>query len=303
VLDSAAKHEYTRQDVRRMLGVSEQLLRSWERHGLIRGEAGFSFSDLIALKTLQKLRENHIQPRNIGRALTALKKKLSHVEHPLSELKIFSDGRTITVQIAGQKMEALTGQMLFNFDASELGRLRAFEPKPAVTDRVHSERQAESYFQQGLALEESGAPIEKAIEAYRKAAELNPGAAGALVNLGTIYYRQRKYEDAERQYQKAVEVDANYPLAHYNLGNLYDEQGDLTRAEQHYTAALHLNPNYADAHFNLALLSERRGDFLKAVRHWKNYLKLDNTGTWANIARRQLEKLRDATVIRPRPSA
>jgi len=285
-----------------MLGVSEQQLRSWERHGLIRGDVVFSFSDLIALKTLQKLRENRVPPRRIGRALTALKKKLSHVEQPLSELKIFSDGRTIAVQIAGQKMEALTGQMLFNFDACELGSLRAFEPKPPA-DHVNAERQAENYFQNGLALEESGAPIEKAIEAYRKAIELNPGAAGALVNLGTIYYRQRKYEEAESQYLKAVQVDANYPLAHYNLGNLYDEQGDLTRAEQHYTTALELNPNYADAHFNLALLSERRGDFLKAVRHWKSYLKLDNTGTWANIARRQLEKLREATLIRPRPSA
>ena len=57
MLDSLPKQEYTRQDVRRMLGVSEQLLRSWERHGLIRGVPAFSFSDLIALKTLQKLRE------------------------------------------------------------------------------------------------------------------------------------------------------------------------------------------------------------------------------------------------------
>jgi len=285
-----------------MLRVSEQQLRSWERHGLIHPEPTFSFSDLIALKTLQKLRENRVPPRKIGRALTALKKKLSHVEQPLSELKILSDGRTITVQIAGQKMEALTGQMLFNFDTAELGSLRSFEPKPTSAP-ANAERQAEAYFQQGLALEETGAPIEKAIEAYRKAVELNPGAAGALVNLGTIYYRQRKYDEAESHYQRAIEVDANYPLAHYNLGNLYDEQGDFTRAEQHYTTALHLNPNYADAHFNLALLSERRNDFLKAVRHWKNYLKLDNTGTWANIARRQLEKLRDATLIRPRPGA
>lgn len=285
-----------------MLGVSEQQLRSWERHGLIRSEATFSFSDLIALKTLQKLRENRVPPRKIGRALTALKKKLSHVDQPLSELKIFSDGRTITVQIAGQRMEALTGQMLFNFDTSELGSIRSFQPKPAM-DRANVERQAETYFQQGLALEETGAPIDRVIEAYCRAVELNPAAAGALVNLGTIYYRQRKYKEAERHYQRAIDVDANYPLAHYNLGNLYDEQGDLTRAEQHYTTALELNPNYADAHFNLALLSERRGDFLKAVRHWKSYLKLDNTGTWANIARRQLEKLRDATVIRPRPGA
>jgi tetratricopeptide (TPR) repeat protein len=302
VLDSAPKEEYSRQDVRRMLGVSEQQLRSWERHGLISGVSTFSFSDLIALKALQKLRENRIPPRKIGRALTALKKKLSHVERPLSELKIFSDGRTISVQIAGQKMEALTGQMLFDFDTSELGSLASFRPKQAH-DRAGAERQAEAYFQQGLALEETGAPIEKAIEAYKNAVERNPAAAGALVNLGTIYYRQRKYEEAERHYESAIAVDSNYPLAHYNLGNLYDEQGDLTRAEQHYSIALRLNPNYADAHFNLALLAERRGDFLNAVRHWKSYLKLDNSGTWANIARRQLEKLREATVIRPRPSA
>ncbi len=54
-----------------MLGVSEQQLRSWERHGLIRGEAPFSFSDLIALKTLQKLRENRVPPRKIGRCARA----------------------------------------------------------------------------------------------------------------------------------------------------------------------------------------------------------------------------------------
>jgi len=285
-----------------MLGVSEQQLRSWERHGLIAGVSSFSFSDLIALKTLQKLRENRVPPRKIGRALTALKKKLSHVERPLSELKIYSDGRTIAVQIAGQKMEALTGQMLFNFDTAELGSVQSFVPKPAG-DPAGAERRAESYFQQGLALEETGAPIEEAITAYNKAVELNPAAAGALVNLGTIYYRQRKHQEAERHYLRAIEVDASYPLAHYNLGNVYDEQGDLTRAEEHYSTALRLNPNYADAHFNLALLAERRGDFLKAVRHWKSYLKLDSTGTWANIARRQLEKLRDATLIRPRPGA
>jgi tetratricopeptide (TPR) repeat protein len=302
VFDSAQKQEYTRQDVRRMLGVSEQQLRSWERHGLIDLVSLFSFSDLIALKTLQKLRENHIPPRKIGRALTALKQKLSHIERPLSELKIVSDGRTISVQIAGQKMEALTGQMLFNFDTSELASVRSLTPK-AAQHRPDSERQAEMYFQQGLSFEETGAPIEQAIEAYEKAVQLNPGAAGALVNLGTIFYRQRRYAEAERQYLRAIEVDSNYPLAHYNLGNLYDEQGDLTRAEEHYKLALHLNPSYADAYFNLALLAERKGDFLSAVRYWKAYLKLDGVGAWANIARRQLEKLREATLIRPRSGA
>ena len=60
--------------------------------------------------------------------------------------------------------------------------------------------------------------------------------------------------------------------------------------------ALSLNPQYADAHFNLALLCERQGDTMRAVHHWKAYLKLDNSGQWADIARRQLERLRQAVI-------
>ena len=54
-------------------------------------------------------------------------------------------------------------------------------------------RQSEIWFQKGLELEETGSPIEEAIDAYRKVLEFNPSAAGALVNLGTIYYRQKKF--------------------------------------------------------------------------------------------------------------
>jgi len=46
------------------------------------------------------------------------------------------------------------------------------------------EREAEAHFQHGLQLEETGAPAEQAIAAYKKAIAANPYAAGALVNLG-----------------------------------------------------------------------------------------------------------------------
>ena len=127
--------------------------------------------------------------------------------------------------------------------------------------------------------------------------ELNPEAAGALVNLGTIYYRQRRFAEAEKFYRDAIAADPAYPLAQFNLGNLYDEQGRLSEAMDHYRKALQLNPQYADAHFNIALLCERAGEALKAVHHWKCYLKLDHSGQWAEIAKRQLDRLRQATVI------
>lgn len=279
-----------------MLAVTERQLRSWEQQGLVSGTGTYSFSDLIALRTIRELRGKRIPARVIGRALASLRKKLAHIERPLSELKIFSDGRMIAVQISGQKMEAISGQMLFDFDTAELGDVKSF---PREKKTINREKEAEHYFQQGLMLEETGAPAAEAIRAYEKAVELNPSAAGALVNLGTIYYRLRKYDEAEAWYRRALEVDADYPLAHFNLGNLYDERGDPARARQSYSTALRLHPNYADAHFNLALLSEKTGDPLNAVRHWKAYLKLDSASSWSAIARRQLEKLRRAAVVQP----
>ncbi len=307
---NAPKYDYSREDVRRMLNVTEQQLRGWERQGLIAATPGFTFSDLIALRTLQKLRENRVPPRTIGRALDSLKRKLSHIERPLSELRISSDGKTIAVRVAGQKMEAISGQMLFDFDVAELRNLTAFPGKPRAVPEIRAP-EAEGYFQRGLHLEETGAPVEQAMEAYRRAVELNPNAAGALVNLGTIFYRMRKFIEAEDHYRRAVRADPHYPLAHFNLGNLYDERGEAEKAREHYDSALKCNPSYADAHFNLALLCEQTGDALHAVSHWRAYLKLDASSSWAKIARRQLDRLKQGAIVSgasgaagaPRPAA
>jgi len=297
VLPKAPKEKYSRADVLRQFGLSERQLRSWEHQELIPAAETYSFSDLIAIQTIVKLRENRIQPKQIGRALQSLRRKLA-VEQPLSELRIVSDGRKIAVHIAGQKMEAISGQILLDFDTAELGALASFPGRKPDASRL---REAETWFQKGLDLEEAGAPVEEAIEAYQKALELNPGAAGALVNLGTIYYRQRKFADAETYYRDALEADPSYPLAQFNIGNLYDELGRLDDALEHYRLALELNPQYADAHFNLALLCERQSDNLKAVHHWRCYLKLDRGSQWADIARRQLDRLRQATLVHSRP--
>ncbi len=287
------KEEYSRADVRRKFGLTERQLLSWERQSLVPAATHYSFSDLIAVQTLIKLRENKIPIREISRALDSLRDKLDWVKQPLSELRVVSDGKRIAVHLAGQKMEAVTGQILFDFEAAELGGVKTF---PDRQPKINRTRESEVWFQKGLELEETGAPVEHAVDAYKKVLELNPGAAGALVNLGTIYYRLRKFDEAEKYYLDAIAADPAYPLAQFNLGNLYDEQGRLQEAFEFYRRALSLNPHYADAHFNLALLCERTGDPLKAVHHWKAYLKLDGSGQWADIARRQLERLRQAVI-------
>jgi tetratricopeptide (TPR) repeat protein len=190
------------------------------------------------------------------------------------------------------KKGVIGDQIQFGFDARNLGKIRSV---PAPKRRI-SLRESEIWFQEGLELERTGAPVEDAVDAYQKAMELNPGAAGSLVNLGTICYRLRKFAEAEKYYLAAIEADPVYPLALFNLGNLYEEQGRIPEAFEYYHRALALNPRYADAHFNLALLCERQGDALKAFHHWNVYLKLDNCGQWAEIARGQLKHLRQALI-------
>ena len=297
MVSKAPQQDYSRADVRRQFRLTERQLKSWERESLVPPLESYSFSDLIAIRTILELRGKGFRSRNIAEAVSSLRRKLDDVKQPLSELRILSDGRKIAVRVAGHKMEALTGQIVFDFEAAELGGVRDFPERKQGGDLL---RESEVWFQQGLDLEETGAPVEKVLEAYQKVVELNPAAAGALVNLGTIHYRQRKFGEAERYYKQAIAADPSYPLAEFNLGNLYDEQGRLPDAFHHYKRTLALNPQYADAHFNLALLCERTGDTLKAVLHWKIYLKLDRTGQWAEIARRQLERLREATVIQSR---
>ena len=115
-------------------------------------------------------------------------------------------------------------------------------------------KKADRWFEHALDLEQSGAPFEEIIAAYQKAAELDPNSAGALVNLGTVFFNGHAWGDAEQHYKKALEIDPRYALAHFNLGNLYDEQNDPTNALEHYHEALRLHASYADAHYNLALL-------------------------------------------------
>lgn len=297
---SAPKHSYSRREVCRLTAISERQLRGWEKQDLIPALETFAFSDLIALRTLARLRANRVPASRIRLAVTALREKLKGVTDPLKELRIFADGKRVTVQMGGSQMEPVSGQLLLNFDKEELHKMLSFPRSQARRRDEAVARQFEAvlWFEKALELEQTGAPVEEVIEAYKKAVALDPTSAGALVNLGTVYFHLKAWDEAERYYKQALEADPSYALAHFNLGNLYDETNDQSKALMHYLLALRLNPNYSDAHYNLALLYQGAGQALRAVRHWKAYLKLDPASPWAGIARQELDKLRRATLVK-----
>jgi tetratricopeptide (TPR) repeat protein len=289
---------FSREEARRLLRISEKQLKSWERQKLVAPAAIYGFRELLALRTLIRLRQNRVPPLRIRRAIQALIEKLSGIENPLTELKLYADGKRVRVEIDGRAMEAVSGQLLLDFDPAELNRLLEFRARESPHAERDQRQSAERWFQRGLDLEQTGAPSEQVIEAYLKAVELDPNSAGALVNLGTIYFNAHQWKEAERYYTQAIEVDPDYALAHFDFANLCDERGNHAPALEHYLTALRLSPSYADAHYNIALLYQSMNQPMKAVRHWIAYLKLDPSSSWSTIARRELAKLREATVVR-----
>ncbi len=297
--EPGAKESLSRDQVRRVLSVSERQLRSWERQGLVPRAESYALADVIALRTLVELRAHGVAPVRIRTAIDALRRMLGGAENPLTQLKVFLDGRRIGVQFAGRKMEPITGQLLLDFDAAEIRQLLSFPSARSAGERrdaAQRRAEAERWFQRGLDLEAASAPPEEVMEAYQHAVELDEHSTGALVNLGTLHFNALDWSKAEECYRKALEADPNYALAHFNLGNLFDEQGQRAKALAHYQAALHIHADYSDAHYNLALLYQTGGEVMKAVRHWKAYLKLDPASSWAVIARRELDKLREALI-------
>jgi tetratricopeptide (TPR) repeat protein len=296
VAGTAPRQAYSRGETLRLLNISERQLKSWEQQKLVPAAQGYGFRELVALRSLARLRSNHVAPAQIRRALAALTEKLRHIQDPLTQLRLFADGKKIRVEVDGTAMEAESGQLLLAFDRVELSRMLEFKVKEKPAAGHDKKLEAERWFQRGLELEQSGGPHEQIIEAYQKAVELDPLSAGALVNLGTIHFNAQLWKEAERYYLEAIKADPEYALAHFDVANLYDERGDRNKALEHYEAALRLAPNYADAHYNVALLYQATNQTMKAVHHWKTYLKLDPASHWANIARRELAKLRPSVL-------
>jgi tetratricopeptide (TPR) repeat protein len=287
-----SKTGYGREDILRIAGITRQQLHAWERQGFLRPAETFEFADILALKTLKRLRELKIPAVRIKQAINALLGWLEDVRHPLSQLRITAEGKRITVHLSGNRMEAITGQLLLDFDGDEIEKLRTFAAKPVGRTKALDE-ESERWFQRGLTLEETGAPVAEAIAAYKKAIDANPDAAGALVNLGTISFRAKRLKEAADLYHRALKADPEYPLAHFNLGNLNDELGNAEEARAFYARAIKLNPRYADAYFNLALLHEKHNELIQAIGCWQHYLRLDATSTWAKTARKQLDRLKN----------
>ena len=317
---------YSRKQVLRMLRLSNRQLAAWERQGFVSPqiavqsesapekprmadgestEGVYTFSDLVSLRTLLQLRKEGVPPARIRSLHAALKEKLGSVERPWSELQVQKHGKRLLVHFQGAPLEPMTGQLLLEYSPKNSATaVRKLERpvRPGGSGETDGKVIADRFFRAGLRYEERKDTLPKAMRAYQKAIELDARAAGAWINLGTVYYNLGKLSEAERCYRAVLEFDAEHALAHFNLANVFDERQQWDKARRHYEEAIRLSPNSPDPHYNLALVYDKLGLHGRARRQWLEYLKHDPNSQWAVFARQQLEKTAWRIVPRPESS-
>ena len=107
--------------------------------------------------------------------------------------------------------------------------------------------------------------VESAIEAYRKAIVANDHDAWSMNNLGLIFIRQERFEDALPPLARATELRDDVAVFFNNLGVALERTGDFGKAIEAYKTALIVDEHYDKASVSLARLEEQQDDSVVSV--------------------------------------
>lgn len=111
----------------------------------------------------------------------------------------------------------------------------------------------------------------ESIEAFRKALAVDPYLTDAYNNLGFVYTQIDNYAEAEKSFREALN-DPAYPTPYkvwFNLGQLYLKQGRSEEAIAAFRKAVGIDPDYYPGHFELASVLDQVGNLVEAVREYE----------------------------------
>jgi len=110
---------------------------------------------------------------------------------------------------------------------------------------------------------------EDALEFYKQAVKIKPDFAEAYVGLSAVYYKLGRNDDAIEAAKQAIKINQNYFKACYNLGVIYDKLGRYEDAIDSYKQAIKIKPD-DDAYYNLGIVYGKLGQHQKAIEaYWQ----------------------------------
>src|SRR5438552_1041742 len=149
---------------------------------------------------------------------------------------------------------ALEGEVLRSADSAAVVSPR---------DRSDSSRDAKSLMGQGLQYLQQ-ARYESAIEAFRRALDLDPTLAIAQYDLGVAYFSLNRFDEARKALEEVRRRNPDHRFAAYFLARLDLVQDNLAKAIQGFQSLSEKDP-VADELYYLGSAYFRKGDMQQAV--------------------------------------
>lgn len=174
-----------------------------------------------------------------------------------------------------------------SFSKKSGGKASPRQPAAGGTTAVPSKGDPQSRFSAAVQLmREKKLPDAEA--AFVALANDFPQYSGPLTNLGIIYAKSNRRDQALMVLTKATLANNKNPVAWNWLGMTQRDAGDRVGAEQSYLKAVQAKPDYALAHLNLGILYDnylgRPQDALVQYRQYQQYVGKEDLRITAWIA-------------------
>ncbi len=133
---------------------------------------------------------------------------------------------------------------------------------------------AAAYNNRGVAHGAKG-DSDRAFVDFDKAIRLNPNYADVYNNRGVVHEAKGDSDHAIADYTKAIALKRNYAEAYNNRGNIYSKKGEPDRATADYAKAINLKPDYADAYHNRGNAYSNGDDWDRAILDFTKAIALN----------------------------
>ena len=123
-----------------------------------------------------------------------------------------------------------------------------------------------------------GKPVEAAAE-FRRAIEAQPLAVESWLGLALALDRQGRGDEAVRTYRRAIEIQPGWWSTHSHLGVSLLMRGDLTGALESLRTAARLSPDNTRAIDNLGVVYQQLGRYDEAIAEYRRSIALRPTAS------------------------
>src|SRR5207253_8172037 len=105
-----AERIYGMRELTRILTLTPRRIGQLRRLGLLHGDSGYTFRDLLALRAAGTLLDAGASVRQINAALTAMRRQDPTLDQPLAAVRFLLDGPRLLAQSDRVRFDPRTGQ-------------------------------------------------------------------------------------------------------------------------------------------------------------------------------------------------